>query len=146
LTRTPGGRYIARCFPLRFKRQLHYQGTSMKNAFVRCICRALIVCMGAFSFTAQAGMVGADELAGATQAVGARDKVRDFIGRGEVRGELEAGGISATAAQDRVNRMTDAEAASIAGRIDQLPAGGISGWAALATLSIVGLIWYYWVK
>jgi hypothetical protein len=118
----------------------------MKNAFVRCICRALIVCMGAFPFTTHAGMVGVDTLVGAEQAAEARDKVRDFLGRSEVRSQLEAAGLSPSAAQDRVNSMTDAEAASVAGRIDQLPAGGISGWAALVTLSIIGLIWYYWVK
>jgi hypothetical protein len=118
----------------------------MKNAFVRCICRVLIACMGVFPFSTHAGMIGADEMTAAVQAQGARDKVRDFLRRGEVRDQLEAGGISSAAAQERVGRMTDAEAAGIAGRIDQLPAGGISGWAALATLSIIALIWYYWVK
>ena len=42
--------------------------------------------------------------------------------------------------------MTDAEVAGIAGRIDSLPAGGFSDWAAAAALIVIGLIWYYWVK
>ena len=42
--------------------------------------------------------------------------------------------------------MTDAEVASIAGQIDSLPAGGTSGWAIVAALLVIGLIWYYWVK
>jgi hypothetical protein len=122
------------------------KGTSMKNSFVRYICRMLIVCMGAFPFSTYAGMVGTNEVVAAVQAQGARDKVRDFVGRSEVRSQLQNFGISPTAAQARVGAMTDAEVASLAGQIDSLPAGGSSGWAIVAGLLIIGLIWYYWVK
>lgn len=119
----------------------------MKNAFVRCICRTLIVCMGALPFGAQASMIGADEVIAATGAQGAREKLRDFVGRSDVRSQLESHGIDTATAEARVNAMTDAEAASVAGRISELPAGGlVSGWAAIATAVIIGLIWYYWVK
>jgi len=118
----------------------------MKTIFVRYICRMLIVCMGAFPFSTYAGMVGTNEVIAAAQAQGARDKVRDFLGRTEVRSQLQSLGISPSAAQARVGAMTDAEVASIAGRIDSLPAGGYSGWAAAAALIVIGLIWYYWVK
>ena len=118
----------------------------MKNNFVRYICRMLIVCMSAIPFSTYAGMVGTNEVAAAAQAAGARDKVRDFIGRSEVRNQLQVLGISPTAAQARVSAMTDAEVASIAGQIDSLPAGGSSGWAIAAALIVIGLIWYYWVK
>ena len=118
----------------------------MKNIFVRYICRMLIVCMGAFPFSTYAGMVGTDQVVAAAQALGARDKLRDLIGRSEVRNQLQTFGISPTAAQARVSAMTDAEVASLAGQIDSLPAGGASGWAIVAVLLVVGLIWYYWVK
>lgn len=118
----------------------------MKNIFVRYICRMLIVCMGAFPFSTYAGMVGTNEVIAAAQAAGARDRVRDFVGRTEVRDQLQNLGISPAAAQARVNAMTDTEVANIAGRIDSLPAGGFSGWAAAATLIVLGLIWYYWIK
>ncbi len=118
----------------------------MKNNFVRYICRMLIVCMGAFPFSTYAGIVGTDQVAAAVQAAGARDKLRDFVGRSEVRNQLQDLGISPAAAQARVGAMTDAEVASIAGRIDSLPAGGNSGWAIAAGLLVIGLIWYYWVK
>jgi hypothetical protein len=122
------------------------KGISMNNNFVRYICRMLIVCMAAFPFSTYAGMVGTSEVVAAVQAQGARDKVRDFVGRNEVRGQLQNLGISASAAQARVSAMTDAEVASIAGQIDTLPAGGASGWAIAAGLLVIGLIWYYWVK
>lgn len=118
----------------------------MKTIFVRSICRMLIVCMGAFPFSTYAGMVGTNEVMAAAQAQGARDTVRDFLGRTEVRNQLQSLGISPSAAQARVNAMTDTEVASVAGRIDSLPAGGFSGWAAAAALIVIGLIWYYWVK
>ena len=118
----------------------------MKNIFVRYICRMLIVCMGAFPFSTYAGMVGTNEVIAAAQAAGARDRVRDFVGRTEVRDQLQSLGISPAAAQARVSAMTDTEVANIAGRIDSLPAGGFSGWAAAAALIVIGLIWYYWVK
>ena len=118
----------------------------MKNIFVRHICRMLIVCMGAFPFSTYAGMVGTNEVIAAAQAAGARDRVRDFVGRTEVRDQLQSLGISPAAAQARVSAMTDTEVANIAGRIDSLPAGGFSGWATAAALIVIGLIWYYWVK
>ena len=118
----------------------------MKNIFVRHICRLLIVCVGAFPFGTYAGMVGTGEVVAAVQASGARDTLRDFIGRSEVRNQLQHLGISPAAAQARVSALSDAEVANIAGHIDSLPAGGASGWAIGTTLLIIGLIWYYWVK
>ncbi len=118
----------------------------MKNIFVRNICRMLIVCMGAFPFGTYAGMVGTNEVVAAVQAQGARDTLRNFVGRTEVRNQLQNLGISPSAAQARVSAMTDAEVASVAGQIDSLPAGGSSGWAIVAALLVIGLIWYYWVK
>ena len=118
----------------------------MQNALLRHICRLLVICMAALPFNTHAGMVGTDQVAAATQAADARDKLRDFIDRSELRNQLQSLGISPAAAQARVGAMTDAEVASVAGRLDSLPAGGISEWAVAASLLIIGLIWYYWVK
>jgi hypothetical protein len=122
------------------------KGISMKNIFVRNICRMLIVCMGAFPFSTYAGMVGTNEVVAAVQVQGARDKLRDFVGRSEMRNQLQTLGISPAAAQARVSAMTDVEVASVVGQIDSLPAGGMSGWAIVAVVLVIGLIWYYWVK
>jgi hypothetical protein len=119
----------------------------MKNIFVRNICRMLIVCMGAFPFSTYAGMVGTNEVVAAVQAQGSRDKLRDFVGRNDVRNQLQNLGINSSTAQERVSAMTDAEVASVVGKIDSLPAGGdTSGWAIFAVLLIIGLVWYYWVR
>jgi hypothetical protein len=124
----------------------HIKGISMKSVVVRCVCRMLIVCMGAFPFGAYAGMVGTDEVAAAAQAQGSRERLRELLARSEVRSQLQDFGVSPAAAQQRVSALTDAEVASLAGQIDSLPAGGTSGWAVAAGLLIIGLIWYYWVK
>jgi hypothetical protein len=118
----------------------------MKNILVRCVCRMLIVCMGAFPFSTYAGMVSTDQVVAAVQTQTSRDRLRDLVGRSDVRNQLQNFGISASAAQERVSAMTNAEVASLAGQIDSLPAGGSSGWAIAAGLLIIGLIWYYWIK
>jgi hypothetical protein len=118
----------------------------MKTMFVRHICRMLIVCLGALPLSTYAGMVGTDQIEAAAQAAGARDRLRDFVGRSEVRSQLQSLGVSPVAAQARVSAMSDAEVTNIAGKIDNLPAGGFSGWAAVAALLVIGIIWYYWVK
>ena len=131
-----------------FGANLHFniKGIPMKSIFVRYICRMLIVCMGAFPFSTYAGMVGTNDVVAAVQSQGVRDKVRDFVGRTDVRNQLQNMGISATAAQARVSAMTDTEVASIAGRIDSLPAGGMTGWAIAGVVIVIGLIWYYMIK
>ncbi|TSA14111.1 MAG: hypothetical protein D4R74_08830 [Betaproteobacteria bacterium] len=118
----------------------------MKNIFVRYICRLLIVCLGAFPLSSYAGMVGTGDVLAAIEAGTARDAVRNFVGRSEVRSQLQDLGISPAAAQARVSAMTDTEVASIAGQIDSLPAGAGSSWAVVAGLLVIGLIWYYWVR
>jgi len=118
----------------------------MRNFLIQHICHLLIACMGALPFGAYADMIRTDQVAASIQAAGAREKLRDVISRSEVRDQLQYLGISPDSAQARVNALTDAEVASIAGRIDSLPAGGVSLWAVTAALLVVGLIWYSWVK
>lgn len=118
----------------------------MNKSFVRLVCRALMVCMSAFPFSIHAGMIDTGQIAAAAHATTERDKVRNFMSRSEVRAQLKALGVGADAAQARVNAMTDAEVASIAGRIDELPAGGYATLAVAAALLVIILIWDNWVK
>jgi hypothetical protein len=118
----------------------------MNRFFAHFVCRMLIVCLGACPLGAYAGMIGTDQIAAATQAQDARARLRSFVGRSELRQQLQELGISPAAAQARVNAMTDTEVASVVGQIERLPAGGVSGWAVGVSLIVIGLIWYYWVK
>lgn len=110
------------------------------NQLKRLMASVLIVSttlMGV-PLTAQASMVSTTE-AMSTQAGDAnRDKVTAFLGREDVRTELQAQGVSSASAIDRVKAMSDAEVSHLASRVDQAPAGGILG--LIFTVFIVLLV------
>lgn len=76
-------------------------------------------------------------LAGAS---GVRDQVRALLARDEVTRELRELGIDPAQARDRVEALSDAELAVIAGRLDRLPAGGSAVGAIVTALLIVFII------
>ena len=73
---------------------------------------------------AHAGMVSSSEAMASTAQTDARAKVEAVLARADVRAGLAERGLSAEQAQERVKAMSDDEVASLAGRIDQAPAGG----------------------
>src|SRR4030095_11353980 len=96
----------------------------MKSAWARTICRLLIVLMVWTPYQmAQAGMVGTDQVA-TPSAQADRDAVLSFVTRADVAGQLQSLGLDPASAKDRVAAMTDSEVASLASRIESLPAGG----------------------
>lgn len=71
--------------------------------------------------------VAAEALAAAAPADAAADaraRVTGFLARDDVRQALVGQGVSAEAALARVDAMSEAEVAELAGRIDSAPAGG----------------------
>lgn len=88
---------------------------------------SILVCSTALlgtPLTAQAGVVSSGEAFSSIQQSEARAKVNAVLAREDVRSVLSARGLSAEQAEQRVKAMTDAEVTLLAGRIDQLPAGG----------------------
>ncbi len=71
-----------------------------------------------------AALVSTTQVLDASQVEQSRDHLRGFLQREDVRNMLQQRGVSADAALARVDAMTDAEVQSVAGQIDQLPAGG----------------------
>lgn len=118
----------------------------MKNPIARAVCCILIACLGLAPTLARAEMIGIGSVLAGTQAADARERVRSFAARDDVRRQLRELGVSDSAALARVQAMTDTEAISLAGRLDRLPAGGVSGAAVLSFLIIMELIWYFWVQ
>ena len=102
----------------------------MNSTFARITCRILVASMIALPWQAQAGMIGTD--VAVTRAV---------VDRGEIAKQLQVLGISPQAAQERVAALTDAELASLAGHIDQLPAGGLAG--ILPVVAVAILLWWF---
>jgi hypothetical protein len=97
----------------------------MKN-LKRLISALLIVSMtfAGFPLTAQAGLVSTDDVIAAEVLTSQRERVSTFLAREDVSQALQAQGVSPQTAADRVQAMSDAEVAQLAGRIDQAPAGG----------------------
>jgi hypothetical protein len=58
-----------------------------------------------------------------SEQLSGRAQVRAFLGREDVMAQMQAYGISPTEALSRVDSLTDCEIASIAGKMDRVPAG-----------------------
>jgi hypothetical protein len=69
---------------------------------------------------AQAGMIS-------LQQASERDRVMTLVQRPEIAQQLEKMGIAPKEAKARVAAMSEEEVASLAGRLDSLPAGGELG-------------------
>jgi hypothetical protein len=104
----------------------------------KCFVHLLVGCVvgAGFPLPASAGIVATDQI----QAYSAREKVRSFLDRIDVRARMEALGVDPEAARARVDALTDEEVSQLAGRIDQLPAGGDSVLGILFAIFIILLI------
>lgn len=78
-----------------------------------------------FVQTAQAAMIGTEQVAQARSADTARAQLNEAFARADVQARLQALGVSASDAGERVAALTDDEALRLAGEIDKAPAGGI---------------------
>jgi hypothetical protein len=74
--------------------------------------------------TANAGIVSTDTTLTADAAATNRDQVTSFLARADVQKAMQERGVNGSDAIQRVQSMSDAELAQLAGRIDQAPAGG----------------------
>ena len=113
----------------------------------KLIAQILIVSMVWVPFSVQSAMVGTDQVVASAQDQLNRDKVLTFMSRGDVVKQFETLGLSASAAKDRVNAMTQDEVNQVASKIDSLPAGASSSGAWIAAIVIIGIIiWLVWYK
>jgi hypothetical protein len=73
---------------------------------------------------ARAAMVGTETVLNVVQEQNDRERLRNFFDRRDVQAAMGAQGIDPAEAKARVDCLSDIEVANIAGRLDQLPAGG----------------------
>jgi hypothetical protein len=90
---------------------------------IACVLLTSFTLVG-FTQTVQAAMIGTEQVAAANAARQNQEKVAAALARPDVIAQLEKLGVDTADAQARVAALTDAEAASLAGQIDSLPAGG----------------------
>lgn len=110
----------------------------MKNRLRSAIASVLIVATAATALPlpASAGMIGTE----AVTAAASRDRIGAALAREDVRKRLEAAGVRADDLQARVNALTEDEAAQLAQRLDNLPAGGDGLVGAIVLVFIVLLV------
>lgn len=117
----------------------------MKSAWAKTICRLLVVLMVWTPYqVAQAGMIGTDQVATSSSQAD-RGTVLSFVSRADVASQLQALGLDAATAKDRVAAMSDAEVSHLANRINSLPAGADTAGVLLLIL-VIAAIWWVWKR
>jgi len=117
--------------------------TQQYSRFMRWTSRVVILSMlalalpqqSAFAVIVETEQAISHELAGQDRA-----RIKAFLDREDVLAQLQQHGVSAGEAKARVNALTDDEAHKIAGKLDQLPAGGTDVIGVLLFVFIVLLI------
>jgi hypothetical protein len=117
----------------------------MKSSLKRVLCSFLVIAMAMLPFqSGQAGMIGSDAIVASAASQADRNTVTNFLNRTETASQLQSLGVDAKSAKERVAAMTDAEVASLAGKINSLPVGADSGAGTLIlVLLIVWAVWYF---
>lgn len=106
-----------------YRYRVHTHPMSIYKRFLASTLIASTLVMG-LPATAQAGIVPTQDAMSTSSATVNRAQINTFLARADVRKGLMDQGIDAEAAQSRVNALSDAEVADLAGRVDQAPAGG----------------------
>lgn len=108
----------------------------MTGRIRRIVASFLILCLGAMSapVPALAGIVGTDAVVAGAE----RERLAGLLERGDVQARLQALGVDPADARARVVALSDEEAAQLAARLDELPAGGdVLGVALIAFLVLL---------
>lgn len=101
--------------------------TKQYSHFMRWTSRMVILSMLAMGLPLQsafAGMVDTDQAVTHQLAEQDRDRINTFLDREDVLVQLQRQGVTSGETKARVNALTDDEVNRIAGKLDQLPAGG----------------------
>jgi hypothetical protein len=115
--------------------------TQQYSQFMRWTSRIVILSMLSMGLPLQsafAGIVETDQAVSHELAGQDRARINAFIDREDVLAQLQKQGVTAGEAKARVNALTDDEAHKIAGKLDQLPAGG-------DVLGIIGILLFIFV-
>ena len=87
-----------------------------------------------------AAMVPTEATLDKTIAQDARDHLKTLISRNDIKDALISQGIDPDEAKARIDSLSDSEVTEVAGKIEQLPAGGGAFGAVIAASVIVFLV------
>lgn len=108
---------------------------------LRRISLALIACLVTLMLPVapvHAAMIGTDQAVTSTQTTQDRERIRVFLQREDVHQLLRQQGVDASDALARVGSMTNDEVNLVAGKLNQLPAGG--DWGIIGALVFVFIV------
>ncbi len=109
----------------------------------RCMAAPMAAVMFVMSVpigVANAGLISTEQVVEREAAAEDRARIFDFLARHDVRAQLTELGVDPAMAEARVAGLSDAEIRSVAGRIDQLPAGQDVFGAILGTALAIFLV------
>ncbi len=95
---------------------------------------------------ARADLIGTQQIArqasghGATDIAHDRTVVEQFLARADVRHRMEQMGVSAQLTRQRVAALSDSEVASLASRIQTMPAAGTLGFQETVIILLVAIL------
>ncbi|WP_018914022.1 PA2779 family protein [Thiomonas sp. FB-6] len=95
---------------------------------------------------AKADLIGTQQIASQASGHGAADIAHDramveqFLARSDVRHRMEQMGVSAGLTQQRVAALSDSEVASLATRIQSMPAAGTLGFQETVIILLVAIL------
>jgi cytochrome c1 len=89
---------------------------------------------------ARAGLVKTEDVIEQATATAQRQRVKDFVHREDVRKQMRGLGIQPEEAARRVDALSDAEVAQIAGYLDEAPAGQSFIAAVLGAIVVIFLV------
>ncbi len=107
----------------------------------RLIATALIPCLllAGVPLQAQATLISTEQAMATPAGQADSEKVAAYLSRAEVQAALQAQGVNAADAVERVQALSDAEVAQLADRVDHAPAGaGVVG--VLFTVFLILLV------
>jgi microcystin degradation protein MlrC len=109
----------------------------MSQALIRFVSRVLVASLIWLPLQAQAGLIATDR----TVAAAAAQAGQGAAARAAIAAQLENLGVPGDQARERVAALTDEEAASLAARVADAPAG--AGAEIAIILIIAFLIWRF---
>ncbi len=120
---------------------------SLTKPVARCLILSFLG-LSLYVPLAQASLVGTETVLHAARIKQDRERILTLFNRSEVQDYLRAQGVNASEAKARIDSLTDEEVQTIAGKMDQLPAGGdfgdvlFVGLVVFITLLITDILGY----
>ena len=112
--------------------------SAMRRMFVYFTLAAMT--FAGFTQSVQAAMVGTGEAMSAAAAQQNRERVLGALARPDVQSQLEKMGVDPADARARVQALPDEDVATLAQRMDSMPAGGDSFLGVLLFVFVLLLV------